>query len=204
MGDTFSVLCGNNHRGDFFRLAVDVAHGDLRFRVRAEPWGFAALADLGQLASETVGEHDGRGHQFRRFIARVAEHEALVAGALLRGLFAFGFFRVDALRDVLALLGDRFGDDDFVRVENVVIVDVADVPDGRANDLLEIEFGVGRDFTGEHNHVALDQRFAGHAAFLVLGQTRVEHGIGNGVANLVGVAFADRLGGKNVVRGHWN
>ena len=47
VGDTFSVLCGNNHRGDFFRLAVDVAHGDLRFRVRTEPWGFAALADLG-------------------------------------------------------------------------------------------------------------------------------------------------------------
>ena len=204
MGNAVGVLRGDDHGGDFFRLAVDIAHGDLRLRVGAEPGGFAALADLGQFAAETVGEHDRCGHQLRCLVAGVAEHEALVAGALLGGLFTSGFLGVNALRDVLALLGDRFGDDHFVGVENVVVVDVADFPDGLTHDLFEIEFGVGRDFTGQHYHVAFDQRFAGHAAFFVLAQAGVEDGVGNGVANFVGVAFADRLGGKNVVRGHWN
>ena len=204
VGNAIGVLRGDDHGGDFFRLAVDIAHGDLRLRVGAEPGGFAALADLGQFASKSVGEHDRRGHQFRCLVAGIAEHEALVAGALLGGLFAFGFLCVNALRDVLALLGDRFGDDHLVGVENVVVVDVADFPDGLTHDLFEIEFGVRRDFTGEHHHVALDQRFAGHTAFFVLGQARVEHGVGNGVADFVGVAFANRLGGKDIVRGHWN
>ena len=50
--------------------------------------------------AELVREHDRRGHQFRRLVAGVAEHQALVAGALLGGLLAFGLARVHALRDV--------------------------------------------------------------------------------------------------------
>ena len=204
MRDAFGVLGGNDDGGDFFGLAVDVADGDLRLGVRAEPRGLAALANFGEAAPEAVGEHDGRGHQLGRFVAGIAEHEALVAGALLCSLFAFGFLRINALRDVLALLGDGFGDDDFVGVENIVVVDVADFPNGLTHDFFEIEFGVGGDFTGEHDHVAFDQCLAGHAAFFVLAEAGVEDGVGNGVANFVGVAFADRLGGKNVVRGHWS
>ena len=44
--------------------------------------------------------HDRRGHQFRRFIAGVAKHQALVAGALLGGLLAFGGAGIHALGDV--------------------------------------------------------------------------------------------------------
>ena len=40
--------------------------------------------------AKLVREHDGRGHQFRRFVAGVAKHQSLVAGALLGGVLAFG------------------------------------------------------------------------------------------------------------------
>ena len=128
----------------------------------------------------------------------------MVAGALFRGLFAFGFFGIDALGNVLALLGDGLGDDDLVGVENVVVIHVADLADGAADDFFKIQVGVRGDFAGEHDHVALHERFAGHAAAFVLGQTRVEDRVGNGVANFVRVAFANRLGRKDVVRGHWS
>ena len=127
----------------------------------------------------------------------------MVAGALLGGFFALGLLCVDTLRDVLALLGDGFGDDHLVGVEDIIVVDVADFSDGSAHDFFEIELGVGGNLSGQHNHVALHEGFAGHAAFFVLREAGVEHGVGDGVANLVGVAFAHRFGGKNEVRGHW-
>jgi hypothetical protein len=63
-----------------------------------------ALADLRQLAAEAMREHDRRRHQLRRLVARVAKHDALVAGALLGGLLALRRTCVDALRDVGRLL----------------------------------------------------------------------------------------------------
>src|SRR5690349_2239453 len=60
-----------------------VNDGDLRFRIGSEPRYLAALTDPRQCPSEPMCVHDRRRHQFRRFIARVSEHQALVACALL-------------------------------------------------------------------------------------------------------------------------
>jgi hypothetical protein len=46
--------------------------------------------------------------------------------------------------------------------------------------------------------VALDEGLAGDAGEAVLGEARVEDGIRDAVGDLVGVAFADRLGGEGV------
>lgn len=204
MADVGRVLRGNDDGGDFGGLAVHVADGDLRFGVRTEPRGFAAFANLGEIAAEAVGKHDGGGHEFRRVVAGKPEHQPLVTRALFGGLFAPGLGGVDALRDVLALLRDGLGDENFVRVKNIIIVDVANAADGVADDAFKVELRVGGDFAGEDDHVAFDECFGGHAAAFVLREAGVEDRVGNGVAHFVGVAFANRFGGKNIVRGHWS
>ena len=82
-------------------------------------------------------KHDGRRHQFRRFVARVTEHQSLVAGALFGGLLAFSFAGVHALRDVGRLPGDDVHDENFVGVKHVVVVHVTDFADGVARELFD-------------------------------------------------------------------
>ena len=92
-------------------LAVLVLDGDLALRVGTQPFHFAGLADAGQFAAELMRIHDRRGHQLGRFIAGITEHQTLVAGALLRGVLAFGGAGIHALGDVGALGGDGVHDE---------------------------------------------------------------------------------------------
>ena len=86
---------------------------------------------LRELAAEAMREHDRRRHQLGRLVAGVAEHQSLIAGALLGGLLALGLLGIDALRDVGRLLRDQHVHEHLVRVEHVIVVDVADLADGR-------------------------------------------------------------------------
>ena len=79
-------------------------------------------------------EHDRRRHQLRRFVARVTEHQTLIARALFGGVFAVDRARVNALRDVGRLAGDDVLDVDLVRVKNVVVVHVTDLAHAIAHD----------------------------------------------------------------------
>ncbi len=197
------VLRGDDDVGNADRLVVLVDD--------AETWLFAsgrsqvdlaALADARQLAAQTMGEHDRRRHQLGRLVARVPKHQALVARALLGVALALGGFFVHALRDVGALRGDDVGHEDLVRVKNVVVVHVADLAHGVAHDLDVIQLRLGGDLAADDDDVALRVGLAGHAAGRVLRQAGVEHGVGNGVANLVGMSFTDGFGGKDVTAGH--
>ena len=58
------------------------------------------------------------------------------------------------------------------------------------------------DFAADDDEVGLGVGFAGDAAELVLREAGVQHGIGNGVAHFVRMAFADGLGGKDKVFAH--
>jgi hypothetical protein len=108
---------------------------------------------------------DRHRHQAGRLVAGVAEHQALVAGALVE-VEALAF--VHALRDVARLLA--VGDDHraAVGVEADLGIGVADAADGVARDVLEIDLGVGGDLAGEHHQVVLHQRLGGDARALVL------------------------------------
>jgi len=116
-------------------------------------------------------------------------------------LLALGLALVDALGDVRRLLGQEVGDEDLVGVEDVVVVHVADVADRGADDFLEVDLGLGRELAGDDDVVALHEGLAGDAGEAVLGEARVEDGIRDAVGDLVGVAFADRLGGEGVGNG---
>ena len=185
------MMLRRQHDGvDLRRLAVDVFHRDLRLRVRAQPLELAVLAQLGLLLDQAVREVDRQRHEAVGLGARVAEHHALVARALFE-VQALAF--VDALRDVgrLLVVGHEHGAT--LVVDAVVGVVVADLLDGVARDLLEVDDGAGGDLAGEHHETGVAQRLGAYARELVLREQRVEHGIGDLIRNLVRVAFGNRL-----------
>jgi hypothetical protein len=134
-----------------------------------------ALAALGQFHEQLVGEHDGGRQQLRRLVRREAEHDALVPGALLRVALALRFPRVHALGDVRRLFREQVREKDGIRMEHVVVLPVAvpDLPDGLAGDLFRIDYRLGRQLSGDDDHVALHQSFARDAASFVLSQAGV-------------------------------
>ena len=204
------VLGRDDDIGHADRLVVLIENRDLALRVGAEPFHFPGFADGGEFATEAVGEHDRGGHELGRFVASVAEHEALIAGALLGGGFAFGFAIIHTLRNVRALAGEKIGNENAVRVEDIVVVHIADSTDRRADDVADVENGIerrafdfrDRDFAADNDGVAFNEGLARDAAGFVDGQAGIEDRIGDGVANLVWMAFANGFGGENKTTGH--
>src|SRR5690606_24701427 len=197
LADFRVVLRGQHHGVDAHHLAAFIAAGDLALGVRAQPRQQAGLAGLGLALDQAVAEHDGRGHQHVGLVAGVAEHQALVAGALVLRLGA-----VHALGDVHGLLADDVDDTAGGAVEADFGAGVADVADHVADDLLQVDPGAGGHFTGDDGHAGLDQGFHRHAGVLVLGDHGVQHGIGDLVGDLVGMAFGDGFRGENRVFAH--
>ena len=93
--DPVGMLDRDDDLGRPHRLAVDILQGHLAFRVGAQQRRLSGMPRLGQRAQDGMRVKDRRRHQFRRLVAGIAEHHALVAGALV--LVARG---VDALRDI--------------------------------------------------------------------------------------------------------
>ncbi len=153
----------------------------------------ALLAQLRLALHQPVRQEDRQRHQLRRFVARVAEHQALVARALVE-IQAAAF--VDALRDVRRLLvvGNQHGA--ALVVDAVVAVVVADPLDRLARDGLIVDHGVRGDLAGEHDQAGGAQRFGGDARVFVLREDGIEDRVGDLVGDLVRVTFGDRLGGK--------
>jgi hypothetical protein len=214
--DVGGVLRGDDDVDDLGGDAVHVADGDLGLRIGAKPFYFAALADLGELSAEAVSKDDRSGHEFLGLVGGEAEHQTLVAGALLGGLFTIGLFGVDALSDVGGLGGEVVIDENGVGVEDVVVVGVTNVADGVADDLFDVESlvdGLGLtglfvlelrdgDFTTDHDDVGLNERFAGDAAGLIISQASIEDAVGDEIGDFVWVTFANGLGGENKCISH--
>ena len=196
------VLRGDNHVRDAHGLVVFVLNGDLAFGVGSEPIDLAGFPDARQFPPKLVGIHDRRGHQLGGFGAGIAEHETLVAGALLGGFLAVRGLGIDALGDVGALRGDRVHDEHLVGVKNIIVVRVADFANGLTGNGAEVKFRLGGDFAADHDQVALGVGLARDAAAGILRQTGVEDGVGNCVADFVRMAFADGLGGEYEVFAH--
>lgn len=211
--DISGVLGGDDDVDDAGGLAIDVFDRDLGFGIGAEPLGLASgFTNLGKLATELVREHDGGWHELGSLIASVTEHNALVASALFGGFFALGFFGVDALGDVGGLGGKEVGNEDFVGVENIVVMHVADSADGIADNFLyinDLADGLGADFwdgdlATDDDLIGLYEGLASDAGGLVDFKAGIENGIGNGVADFIGMALANGLGGENEGVAHEN
>ena len=101
LGHFRGMLRGEHDRVATDRLAVAIAERHLALGVRAQRREGAVLAHNALTLDETVGVVDRCGHEGRRFVAGVAEHQALVASTEVE--FVVGG-AVDTLSDVLRLL----------------------------------------------------------------------------------------------------
>ncbi len=136
---------------------------------------------------------DRRRHESPGLVGCIAEHQTLVARALV-----FRVLAIHALVDVGRLLADQIEHTAGGAVETDFAGVVADVENDLARQRFQIDPRAGGDFTSDNRHAGLDHRFAGHACALVLHEDRVEDGVGNLVGNLVRMAFGHGFGGKEV------
>ena len=70
---------------------------------------------------------------------------------------------------------------------------VTDLSDHLAHQLVEVDMGTGGDLTQQHHEAGLGGRLAGHPRSRVLLQAGIQHRIADLVADLIRVAFGDRL-----------
>ena len=129
------MLVGHHDLRGRDRLAVLVFDGDLAFRVGPQCGFLAGMPCLRQKAEDAVRIVDRGRHEFRRLVAGITEHDALVAGTFI--LLLAG---IDALRDVGRLRVQQ--DLDLHRFPVKAGLLVADVPDGLAGHGLDL---FGRD-----------------------------------------------------------
>lgn len=185
VGDVGLVLGGDDDGvdadGDHAAVLLLVLDGDLGLTIGAQPLEGSVLANVGETLAEAGGEEVGEGHELGGLIGGVAEHDALVTSTDLLDALV----EVDALGDIGALLLDGNDDVAGVAVDALVGGGVADVADGGADDVLEIDLGVGGDLTEDHDHAGLGGGLAGDLGLGVLGEAGVEDGIGNLIAELV-------------------
>ena len=194
VGNVGRVLRGNDHCGDADWFGVAILDGDLSFGIGAKPGDFARFTDSAQFTTEAVGEHDRGWHELRGFAAGVAKHKTLVARPLFGGFFPRDFSGIDPLGDIGALAGESVHDVDAVGMKDIIIVGITDLTDGGSNELIVVELGAGGNFPCNDNEVRFYKSFTGDTAGGILTEARVENCVRNGITNLIGMAFANRLG----------
>ena len=181
-------------------LAVLILHGHLRFAVGTQIGQRAVLAHLGELLGELVRQRDRQRHQLGRFVAGVAEHHALVAGADEVVDVGFAVLVLKALvhahGDIRRLAVERGQHGAACGVKAIVGVGVADVLDHPARHSGDVHLRGGGDFAHDVHNAGGDGRFAGNMRFAVLRENAVEDRVGYFVTDLVGMSLGHRFGCK--------
>ena len=173
------MVGGNHHSVHPHGTLPFILNRDLRLAVGAKEIEGAVAAATSQLLREAMSESDGQGHERIGFVAGHAEHQALIAGAA----------RVHSHGDVGRLLFDRDQHRATIGVEAAVGIGVTDSADGLAGNGGKIDVGTGGDFTRDQNHAGGYQGFARHPSGGVALQHGVEDGVGDLIADFVGMAF---------------
>ncbi|GMV41935.1 MAG: hypothetical protein AMXMBFR64_36510 [Myxococcales bacterium] len=131
------MLRGHQDVRDADGAAPLVGDGDLGLGVGPQP-GLSTPAKLCEGPGEPVCEQDWQGHELRRLVGGVAEHDPLVPGALCEQGSA-----PDARVDLGGLLAEQRLDGDPIRRERIRRVRVADLYEGAARDALHVYYGAG-------------------------------------------------------------
>ncbi len=195
-------VLGRQHHGvDADRAVAVVADRHLGLAVRAQVGHQALLADGGEPLGQPVRQPDRQRHQLGGVGAGVAEHQALVAGALRvvvvgSALDPVLVRLVDALGDVGGLRADRDLDAAGVAVEALVGGVVADREHGLADQRGDVGVGLGVHLARDVDQARGHHRLDGDPALRVLPQQVVQDRVRDLVADLVGVPLGDGLRGE--------
>ena len=199
-GSLGGMLGGDHHGVHPNGSAVFVIlHGDLGFAVRAQIVHQALLADLGQAHGHLLGQGNGQGHQLRGLVAGVAEHHALVAGAVVQ-LAVGGLLGLQALvhaqGNIAGLLVDVGDHGAGMAVEAILGPVIANVQHHLPRNFGDVHIAVGGDLAHDVDQPRGGAGLAGHAAIGILLQNGVQNGVADLVADLVGMPLGNGFGGK--------
>ena len=176
-----------------------IFHADLRLAVRPEEGQFAAFAHGAELARERMGEIDGQRHIFRRFVAGIAEHHALIAraGCKIGFLAGFCFERaIHAKRDVRGLFAKRNEDGAGFAVKAVGGIVIADVADDAAHEGGDVKRRICGDFAHHEREARRDAALTCHAGLRIFRKAGVQHRVGKLIADFVRMSVRDGFRGK--------
>ena len=177
---------------------VVIFDGDLGLSVRTQIGKRTVFAHGGQLFGKGVRKGDRQRHQLRCFIARIAENHTLVARAGIKIVFHIAAFclqrLINAHGNITGLLMDGIQHSAGITVKAVFCAVISDFTHGISDNGRNIDIALGRDFPHDHNHTGRCAGLAGNAAHGVLAEQAVQNGIGNLVADLIGMSFRDGFG----------
>ena len=188
-----AVVISSQHSPD---ISQEQLHEDIRREVieKVIPAELLDENTLGQALGQLVGQADGQRHQLRRLVAGVAEHHTLVART--------GHVVVGAQRNVGALAVDVGDNAAGVAVKAVLGAVIADGADDLARRAGDVNIAIGRDLAHDVDKTGGAGRLAGDAGTGVLRQDGVEDGVGDLVADFVGMPLGDGFGREKNL-GHW-
>ena len=191
-------MLGGDHDGvGAHRLAVLVSKRHLALGVRPELGHPPGVPRLGHLMQDTVGVEDRRRHQRLGLAAGIAEHNPLIARALVLVGVGIG---IDAAGDVGRLFVHIILELAALPVEALLLV--ADLAHGAARCLFDDlrRHALGPTHLSRHDDaVGGDEGLDGDARMWVGGKVKIDHCVGYAVANFVGMTLRHGLTGKDVI-----
>ena len=160
----------------------DISHGRL------------LAADFREFLQEMVAEAYGERDIDRGLVAGVAEHHSLVAGALFLGV---GTLHAAVNVGALLVHGREYATRFAVEFQcRVVVADRVDYASGRVG---KVDLRLRFHLAGNHHLAGGHECLARHLRVGVVGEHLVEHGVGNLVGHLVGMALRNGFGCKQIV-----
>ena len=174
------VLHRDDHCGDAHRRVAVVFHRDLHLAVRTDVGDNAGHAGDFQQRYKALGGNHRHRKIFGRFVAGVADHNALIARAEGVLVLSLSQFRLDSARNVGALVMQ-------VAVDLVRFRVIADIAQGIADNVEHVRLNLGGNFARHNDVTAGCHDLTGYTAGGVMLQTGVQHAVGNEVAQLVGM-----------------
>ena len=146
----------------------------------------AFVTDCGEFLEDGMAQCQRQRHVDGRLVGGVAEHHALVAGALA----VLGFSHYAAV-DVGTLFVNGEEHAARVAVEAEARTVVADGACNLAGGLHDVDIGVAEDLAGNNNLAGGDEGLACDFGVGVTGEEFVEDGVADLVGHFVGMAFGD-------------
>ena len=203
LGHSRVVLSGNYHCLQTLRLSIfPVLHRHLALAVGTKVGQSAVLSHFCQAAHQLVGHGDGVGHILLRLIGGIAEHHTLISRSDGVDLFV-GHGVLLCLQspvythgDIRRLLVNGGNHAAGIAVKSVFCPVISDFPDGLPDNFLNIHISLCGDLSHHQHQTGGHSSLAGHAAHGILLHQSVQNRVGDGITDLIRMAFRHRLGRK--------